>query len=143
MPRSELYRYSDTSSQISIVTLAADYRIYASAFLLPAKLHRVRADGEACASVHPQEPDAVQAVGVRDVAALRVHHLRHDPHQHAQPRHEVLPPARGVHQLPRRPERHLHRLLHPRVPPQARRLQIQGKITPKRLKIMKGLGFFF
>ena len=51
---------------------------------LPAKLHRIRADGQARAALHPQEPDAVQAVGVRHLSALRVHHLRHDPHQHPQ-----------------------------------------------------------
>ena len=43
-----------------------------------AQLHRVRPERQARAAVHPQEPHPIQALGVRHLAALRVHDIRHD-----------------------------------------------------------------
>ena len=60
-----------------------------------AKLHRVCVEREACATLHPEEPDPVQVVGVRNVASLRVHRLRRHHAQHALPGHEVLSTAQG------------------------------------------------
>ena len=60
-----------------------------------AKLHRVCVEREASATLHPEEPNPVQVVGLRNVACLRVHRLRRHHAQHALPSHEVLSTAQG------------------------------------------------
>ena len=113
-----------------------------------AKLHRVCVEREASPTLHPEEPDPVQVVGLRNVASLRVHRLRRHHAQHALPGYEVLSTAQGkippdvplfgsciknhdkkaegrrcsnvsvVHNVPRFPQHHLHRFLHAGVCPQ-------------------------
>ena len=63
--------------------------------MISAELHRVRAERQAGAPLHPQEPAAVQTVGLRHVAGVRVHGVRGHHAQHALPGHEVLSTAQG------------------------------------------------
>ena len=88
--------------------------------MISAELHRVRAERQAGAALHPEEPAAVQTVGLRHVAGVRVHGVRGDHAQHPVPRHEVLRPARCLHRGAGQPQHHLHRLLHTRVCTQIR-----------------------
>ena len=69
-------------------------------YLFTAKLHRIRSQCKAGPAVHPEEPGPVQAVGVRDVAGVRVHNLRDDLDQHVVACHEVLSAAGTVHAVP-------------------------------------------
>ena len=46
--------------------------------------------------------------------------------------HEVLPAAGDVRQVPRRPQRHFHRLLHHGVRLQAGGLQVQGEYYKRK-----------
>ena len=60
-----------------------------------AKLHRICAQCEASAALHPEEPDPVQVVGLRHVSRLRVHRLCCHHAQYPLPSHEILPTAQG------------------------------------------------
>ena len=65
----------------------------------------------------PLEPGAVQALVLCDQPAVREHRVPGHHPQHHLPRHEVLPPARVVHGLPRRRQPHFHFFLRRRVLP--------------------------
>ena len=63
--------------------------------LSSAKLHRICVERETGATLHPQEPDPVQALGLRHLPGLRVHRLRRHHAQHPLLSHEVLPTTQG------------------------------------------------
>ena len=75
---------------------------------LPEKLHRVRPKCQASSSVYSEESSAVQTVGLRHVALVRVHGLRGYHAQHSLPCHEVLRAAQGLHGGVGRPQYNLH-----------------------------------
>lgn len=96
-------------------------------FSLPsAELHRVCTEGQASATLHPQEPLPVQDLVVCHVPALWVCHLCAHHAQYRLTGHEVQRGARNIHPCPWHTQPYLHCCVCPWVRPQNHGLQIQG-----------------